>query len=91
MRYLLQGEIVSVMSITRTCSIIHSAVKWTRAEFIHRPKAAVLNWRSEKGLLGVRTFLPNCSLIYNTSDHNADVTNLGVFVSLMLYKQLTVM
>ena len=45
----------------------------------------------KKGLLGVRTFLPNCSLIYVTSDLNADATNLGVFVSLMFYERLTVM
>ena len=47
-------------------------------------------WKCKKGLLGVQTFLPNCSLIYVTSDHNADVTNQGVFVSFMLHEQLTV-
>ena len=59
-------------------------------------RLAVLNWggggRYEKGLLGVRTYLPDCSLIYVTADHNtADVTNLEVFVSFMLYERLTVM
>ena len=41
-------------------------------------KAAVLNWGARRDFLGCELFFPNCSLIYVTSDHNADFTNRSI-------------